>query len=288
MKTLITAILLFFTLPGRAQDFVYLLNGSKTTGKITEVGTEDVAVLTDGATERIPRAEILLLEFRNGTTEIINQPRANVTASARPGKISLANNVNELPRQNLISFNSLALINADVSCFYERINKTKEIGFGIMGAYNINPRATIYTPHIFILSNARKLYDLGLFMNYYPKSLNKTRSFYVGLFFKYTAINFSSLSEDTVMSGGVKSVLVSYKAAEGHQLATLFSIGKHYRITNSFFVKTLFSIGGFNLKGDYKKQYNFMSNRGNPAGTLPVERTLLLKWYFGLNAGYYF
>jgi hypothetical protein len=136
---------------------------------------------------------------------------------------------------------------------------------------------------IAVLNNARKINDLGAFINYYPLT-NRRTQLHLGVMLKYMAFKYSSLHEDTLVSGGTKSLHASYKPAEGYQLATLISLGTHTTMDNNFFIRTIFALGAFPLSGQYKQQFNLMFAKLANEGT-PLNLGSLPKAYCGINIG---
>jgi hypothetical protein len=63
-------------------------------------------------------------------------------------------------------------------------------------------------------------------------------------------------------------------------------VGSHFNFTESFFIKSYFGFGGFNLRGDYREQYNYQSkpNRGSKNPNQNVG--FLPKLYLGINIGF--
>jgi hypothetical protein len=277
----------------QCQDKVYLLNGSKITGKITEVSSDNILMAADG-TDTIPREQVLLLEFRNGSVEIINKPQQTViyNPAKLEGQMKRDDAKNLSFNANLISLNTMALCNADLSGFYERLLPSKRIGIGCMAAYNFNASSGVQNLFISVLSNAKKQYDLGVFANLYGGGFTKKNTFHYGIFFKYMNFTYSKAIEEKVTSGGISSTNIRYTPATGSQLATIFTWGTFTDLSKNIFLKTLFGLGGFNLHGDYKQQYNYFLNKSagqNPNGQQrSYNRTLLAKIYIGINLGYRF
>ena len=101
--------------------------------------------------------------------------------------------------------------------------------------------------------------------------------------------SYSKAIEEKVVSGGNISTNIKYSPATGSQLATIFTFGTHTTVAKNIFIKTLFGVGGFNLRGDYQQQYNYYLNkRTNQAKAAGYDRTFLLKLYLGVNLGYNF
>lgn len=271
-----------------AQDKIYLLNGYSKTGKVLEVGVEEIILDSEGETLKLFKEDILLIEYKNGTIEKYTEPYQNVVLNPDPvTPTDVAPADKELFPANYLSLNALALCNSDISGFYERVLGNRQIGIGLMGAYNFNPYASLFNAHISTLDNAKKTYDLGTFLNFYSNPFRNKTTLSYGVILKYTGFNFTSVTEKTVTVGGLVSVNAERRPASGSQLATIFTIGSHTRLTNNMFIKTFFGLGGFNLKGVYKDQYNYFQKKTSTRQGSHESR-FLLKAYLGVNIGYSF
>jgi hypothetical protein len=294
-------VLLFISIIATAQDRIYFLDGSSKTGKVLEISSEQITLQTPQEPEVFLKSSVLLIEFKNGTVEAINTPTRTViyNASTVPSVENDRVRRERVPQEvdlfnyNLGSINTLALCNADVSGFYERLLPGKQFGVGLMAAYNFNVYATASNLFIAVLNNAKKKYDLGVYINFYPTAFEKRTTFYYGILFKYMNFTYSKVTEEPVPVGSGLSPTLKYEPAEGSQLATIFTCGTHSIVKNKFFVKTIFGLGGFNLRGDYRQQYNYSINRVNSpqqggTGATAYDRRFLLKFYFGVNMGFSF
>lgn len=274
----------------RAQDKVYFLDGTSKSCKVTTINSDYIYVEVKGAEEAIPRSMILLLQFSNGSVEVINEPTEN--ASFTPENSNTYNlaergkYLRDKYKTNYLSVNSLALCNADFSVFYEYTLKNKLFGVGAMGAYNFNTESTWQNFHFFMFSNSKKNFDAGIFANIYPFESTDLMQVYLGVMLKYTEFSFDRTKIDTINTSGIKTVNISYSPARGSQLAPIFLIGTNSFIDENFFIRTMAGLGAYKLNGDYRFEYNYQANRGSSGQT--VNRTLLPKFYFGINLGYNF
>lgn len=276
-KTLVYLLLLAFCAL-KAQDRIYYLDGRSKECIVLEIGPEDIQTNINGDVETINKAELLLLKFKNGTTEIINTPTASVIYNPSLGIKSKASH-DHIHKHSYLSLNTLALCNADISAFYEYVPTSKLIGLGLTGAYNFNLRAGAPNAFIAILPDAKKDYDIGVTLNLYPSRLKRRTSLYYGIMTKYTAFRFYT---DT--SSG--KTPINYKPASGRQLTTMLTFGTHTIFNDHFFIKTGIGFGFFKLHGDYLSQFNYEVNR-DPKGK-PSHTTVLPKGYLGINAGFNF
>lgn len=286
MKFCFLYTFLVFSLLVKAQDKLFLLDGSKKFAKILEVGIEDV-IYTELSESGAPftndrlvisKNKILLIEYKGGFVEIFNRPEKNSVITEQGlvnTQVKKANDTST--NSNLLYLNTLALCNADLALFYEHILPNRKVGLGIMAAYNFNQYATNPNTFIYILNNGKKLYDVGGFINYYPKVFNKRKIFFYGLMLKYTALSFSK------NTGTSTSVI--YSPASGGQLATLINFGSQRFLSKNLFLKTEVAFGGFFLKGDYEVEFNQILSSSSPGD--PVTYSFLPKLYIGLNLGFF-
>ena len=279
-----------------AQDKIYYTNGLSKQLQVLQISADTIIGETDSTTETILTQNVLLIEYKNGTIDVFNLPtQSKIINTNSVQKNNIHNQNKPLFNYNLVSYNALALCNADASAFYERILQNKKIGLGIMGAYNFNIHSIGTNAFISILNNAKKNYDLGIYLNYYPKAFSKKTSITYGILFKQTNFSYNIVTIDSVTIGGQTSSTISFKPTSSNQFATIFNIGTHTTILPNFFIKTFFGIGGFNLRGDYKTQFNYEANKQQPSrqqknNTNKTQSTIsfLPKLYIGINIGFAF
>lgn len=282
-RLLLLLILAFLT--GRAQDKVYLTNGSLLDGKVLEVGLENLILQQGESTQVVPKLQVVLVHYRNGITETYNAPERDVVVT-RPGD-SRPPTVSPDNTQNMVSFNMLGLVNADLMFFYERLLPGKKVGIGALAGYNFNPHVNAtFNTYMAPLTNAKKQGDLGLFINFYRKPLGEKRNTFFGFSVKYTPIKFTSVIENSVTTGTLVTKNIILTPSEGKQVATLFHLGKHFQITQQFFLRGMAGIGLFKLTGEYRTQFNYMQNKNT--NLPPVEITVLPKIFLSFHAGYCF
>ena len=272
-------------LAGSAQDAVYLTDGSMVLGKVQEVGIDEVIIRENDQTRILAKQKVLLIHYKNGTSEAFTLPEKDVVLLK--GGTSPAVSGSPETNENLLSFNMLGLVNADLMFFYERLLFTKKIGLGAFAGYNFNPRVN-YALNTYMapLTNPKKHGDLGVFINVYRKRPGEGRTGFFGLSLKYTPLSFTSVLENSVTTGTLVTTNVVFTPSEGKQLSLLFHFGKHRQITEKFFVRTMIGLGFFKLTGEYKSQYNYSYNKVSQLP--PVEFSVLPKIFVALNAGYSF
>ena len=286
MRVCIATVLIAINFLCNAQDHIFFLNGNEVEGKLKEIGISKVIIqLKDGNTVQYEKNQILLIEFKNGKFESFNRPKRDVTYSPKGTNKNTVNQNSLSPDfHNLVYINTLALCNSDISVFYERLNRPKNMGLGLMAAINFNKYAVSPNLWIELLNNAKKKFDLGAFINFYPKTLVRKTTISYGAFLKYMAFDFSSVEEQ---ASGSSSVLV-YTPASSFHLATMLTLGIHTSVTKNFFLRSSIGLGGFFLHGIYKEQYNYVYNENGGTGTSDVTTSFLLKGYISINAGYNF
>lgn len=285
MKFFGLIVCLFFTSAVHSQDKLFLHDGTVKTGKVVEIGIENIIYDVNDESFTLSRNEVILIEFKNGTTEIINRPLTNKVISP-DGKVEKKNrdDVQKISHSNFISYNSFALCNSDIAVFYEKIMPRKKLGLGFMFAYNFNSSANATNLFIAPLANGKKKYDLGLTANYYFKSNRPDKVWYAGLLFKYTEFSFSRAQEQ----GTPPNIIINYTADRGSQLCTIITFGTQRMINKSFFIKTIAGLGGFIARGHYKEQLNYYLNKDNKPNDPKLDVNFLPKIYLGLNAGIVF
>ena len=281
MKLKLITIYFFIGYFFKAQDNIYFLDGAIEHGKTIEISNEFILVSNNNLIDTFLFSKILLIEYQNGRIELINKPKENSIQYLDSSKKKQERST-DFYKFNQLSLNTMALCNSDIAFFYEHIFKRKLIGAGLMGAYNFNTRASFLNLFIATLDNSKKNYDLGAFVNFYLNRLNKKNQFYLGALVKYCQFSYTKIIEEN--SNGASSV--KYINTDDYQLATIFTLGSHFNFTESFFIKSYFGFGGFNLRGDYREQYNYQlgANRGSKKPNQNVG--FLPKLYLGINVGF--
>ena len=236
------------------------------------------------ANETISKSEVVLIEYKSGFVEVYNIPQKTAIYSANGSMRKDLKKDEQEFAFNFVSLNTLSLCNADISAFFEHLRPSKKIGFGFMGAYNFNHYVTGPNSFIGILYNAKKDYDVGGFINFYPAHFKRRTTFYFGALFKYTAFSFTKVTEEKTGP----SVNIKYTPATGSQMATIVNVGTHTNLGKNFFFKTIAGIGGYKLKGEYKQQFNYFINKNNKPTDPVYNYSFLPKIYLGLNLGFSF
>ena len=257
------------------------MTGNVETGKVKEITLDSIIYKTSTELNQLAKDEVLLIEYANGKTEIYTLPYREVIhkPDGIPAEIKHVD-ASSILNRSLLSINTLALCNADISIFYEYMLRENKYGVGLMGAYNFNLYVNSPNAYLAVVNNAKKLYDLGVYINFYPQQFKNRINLYYGFMLKYCAFRFTSEFVDPV------SNQITAKPSEGYQLAPMLHFGTHNYISKNVFIKTLLGLGGIGLTGDFKQQFNyklnsFGANNNNNWSFLP-------KLYIGINAGFSF
>jgi hypothetical protein len=232
-----------------SQDILYLSNGDKLSAKITEINPTDVKYKDftnlNGPTYVISNSELVLIQYSNGTTQVINSnPRpiepkkeSPVTTNAK----LLETKKTKLPNlyymnSNLLSINALALTNGDVTLIYDRELFNCKMSVSFLGGYNFNSRMGVLNSFISdTKDNAKKNYDVGLGINYMPKNTKRVQ-YFIGVLGKYMSYNYKNVIDTT-------NNQKKYADASAYQLAIMLTNGWVYRISPFFNFKIFGSIG---------------------------------------------
>ena len=232
-----------------SQDILYLSNGDKLSAKITEINPTDVKYKDftnlGGPTYVISNSELVLIQYSNGTTQVINSnPRpiepkkeSPVTTNAK----LLETKKTKLPNlyymnSNLLSINALALTNGDVTLIYDRELFNCKMSVSFLGGYNFNSRMGVLNSFISdTKDNAKINYDVGLGINYMPKNTKRVQ-YFIGVLGKYMSYNYKNVIDTT-------NNQKKYADASAYQLAIMLTNGWVYRISPFFNFKIFGSIG---------------------------------------------
>lgn len=207
MKKLVNILFLSlaFISAHKAQDQLFKKDNTKILVKITEVGLEEVKYklfsnLT-GPTYVEKKRDIALIIYENGLHEVIS---GTTTPSPDPppayeapndvhyhgaphNSYSKEDSVNYFKYNSNISINFFNFINNELGVMYQREyfkgNFNIQIPFAIGAA---QPKITqeVYFPNSDQYTLDRKIFELGLGINYYP-SLRTSANYYIGPSFRY-------------------------------------------------------------------------------------------------------
>lgn len=175
-----------------SQDILYLSNGDKLSAKITEINPTDVKYKDftnlGGPTYVISNSELVLIQYSNGTTQVINSnPRPIEPKKESPVTTNanlLETKKTKLPNlyymnSNLLSINALALTNGDVTLIYDRELFNCKMSVSFLGGYNFNSRMGVLNSFISdTKDNAKKKLRCWLRHQLYAKKHKKSSIFY--------------------------------------------------------------------------------------------------------------
>ncbi len=287
----------------RSQDMIYLNNGTKFPGIVTEISTSELRYKSTnnptGPTYVVTKSDVLFVEYKNGTVDVINknpQPLSPQPIETTPEKKEIKKGPNDLYylNKNSIMINGMALTNSDITLLFDREFAKSHLSVTALAGYNFNITTTWENLYIStLLYKPKKNYDLGLGINFYPSTRRKTQ-YFVGLMMKYMAYSYQKEVITEEIIGGFVYQSSSYVPAQSYQLATMLVNGLQVRISPTINYKLLVGIGSYKLTGDLKTEYikqNVKGNSGsssNSSSTSNSAPNSLAKIYFGMCFGYRF
>lgn len=238
--------LCFSWMSSLSQDVLYTVSGKKLETKVVEINTTDIKYKNpdnvEGPTYVISKSDIVLIQFANGLTQIINSNPPTI-APPKEQPVYVAPKAADKPKPNLyylnpnlISINALALANGDVTLIYDREFLNNHLSLSFLGGYNFNSR--MGGLNAFIADSrdkAKKIFDAGIGVNFMPRNTKRVQ-YFVGLLGKYMAFNYES-RVDSINNQ------FHYETAQGSQLAIMISNGWIYHISPNFNFKLFGSIG---------------------------------------------
>jgi hypothetical protein len=282
VRARVSALFFLLALSYCAQDKLILTDGSAIHGKVLEIGPDGLLLRTTSGTTLVPRTEAVLLEFAGGATERINDPVADKVYRGMAARTAAATRATDLLSRNMVSVNTLALCNADLSVFYERLMGERQAGIGLLAAVNVNRYANVHNAFVAILNNGKKTLDLGVFANYYPHLNERKTKIYFGVMLKYMEFSFSRVKEDTVAGGSN----ISFTPARSYQVSGLFTFGSHTLIGKQMFIRTILGAGACSVQPVHREQIRIITARNDE--DLPLDQSVLPKIYLGINLGVMF
>lgn len=258
-------ILFFLTVSAfaYAQDVIYKNDGTKLPGVIiTEINPTQIKYKKQdnpsGPNYVISKQLVLLIEYKNGSTEIINKtPEAVSPAKAeevKPSKKEKEKNQSSESalylNKNTLMINGAALINADATFIYDRELIDGHLSVSGLAGYNFNNKVT--WPN-FILQNidetAKKNYDLGFGFNFYPLTNQKVQ-YFIGMLFKYMNYSYNKETKVYQIINGIEYESIEIKRTNSYQFSTMVVNGFQVRLSPTFNYKGFIGIGGGNSYGN--------------------------------------
>jgi hypothetical protein len=281
--------LFLFWKPSFSQDILYTLTGNKLQAKVVEINTTDIKYKDfaniDGPTYVISKADIVLIRYSNGSTDIINPDAPELLPKKPEPPPAVVENKRKTPEKpkmniyylnnNLLSINAMALANGDVTLMYDREFANQHIGLSVLGGYNFNSRmGGLNAAIVDSRDGAKKHYDAGLGINFMPKTTKRVQ-YFVGLLGKYMSYSYKNVIDTT-------NNQLKYENAKGFQFALMITNGWTYRISPNFNFKLF---GAFGVPVNYP-ELNYYST--SSAGRISNPYRSLPKIYIGYCFGYRF
>lgn len=259
----------------KSQDMIYTVKGTKIQGKVTEINPTSIKYKSstnlDGPNYVILRNEVVLIEYSNGTAQIINENPPPISPQKPENSSTTSKKIDQKPLnlyyldKNLISINALSLANGDFTVMYDREFLESKLSLSLLGGYNFNSHMGLLNALLINeRENAKKNFDVGIALNFMPNNTSRVQ-YFVGLMIKHMDYSF-----DKQISGPNSTYL--YERAKGGQTAVMVTNGWVYRISSNFNFKMFGSIG---------PQFNSPSLSNSSLNSLP-------KLYFGYCFGYRF
>jgi hypothetical protein len=239
--------------PLLSQDIIYTTGGNKYKAKVLENNSSDIKYKDfdnpEGPTYVISKREVVLIDYQNGTTEVINSNppnySSNKTETDYATKKPEQKNPNELyyMGKNMVSINALGLLNADISIFYDRDLLNNKLDLMLMGSYNLNkskPALTTFINQDY--PNAKKNFDVGLGLNFLPSDRGRAQ-YFVGVMAKYMQMEYdkSVITEQTI--NGFVFQSNSIERAPMSQLMIGATNGVQVRVSYHFNFKIFATLG---------------------------------------------
>jgi len=250
-------LILFFglmaSLYAKAQDVIYTTAGNKYTVKIVEIGVSEIRYKEmsnlEGPSYVISKQDVVLVEYQNGTAEVINSNPPDYSPNKQPIEAGTKKpekpNANELyyMGQNFISINALALTNADITIMYDRDLLDNKLGVTAFGGYNFNTRTNIFNAFLHEnYPNSKKKFDAGLGINYFVNNTGRSQ-YFVGILGKYTGLEYDRTTVTEEVINGFVFLKNKVERASASQFMIGVNNGVLVRVSPSFNFKIFASVG---------------------------------------------
>lgn len=271
----------------RAQDIIHLNNGDKFDAIVKEITSYEVKYKNftnpDGPTYVIVKNDVLLIEYQNGTLEIINKNPKSLSP-VKTETISPKKEIKKGPNdlyyvgKNTIYLNGLALVNSDIALILDREIANSRLSIVLLGAYNFNIHTNYTNRYIQALGISKKNYDLGAGINYYTQARKRTQ-YFVGFLFKVMHYEYVRETITTDSIGGVVFNVSKTENVNNFQFAGMLVNGLQFRITPFFTYRAFIGLGFTNKNSDISKAVEEdVTQRARSYG----------KAYLGMCVGYRF
>lgn len=252
--------LLQLTLVVKAQDVIYLNTGDKVQAIVKELSGKEIKYKNftnpDGPTYVISKNDVVLIEYQNGTIEVLNYtPKAVSPTNDQPVVSKKEPNPTDMyyyAAKNCIYLNGLALTNSDIALLYDREIAKSKLSLVLLGAYNFNVHTNYTNRYIQALGISKKNYDLGIGINYYTQTKRRSQ-YFVGLMFK--AMHYEYIRETTSVDSvaGVSFNITKSENVNDFQFSGMIVNGLQFRITPFFTYRAFIGIGATNKNTDISK-----------------------------------
>lgn len=237
----------------KSQDMIYTTSGNKFSAKVIEINTHEVKYKDfsnpEGPTYVITKQDVVLISYQNGSTEIVNPNPPSYSPNKTTDyatKEPEHTNPNALyyTGKNFLSLNALALMNGDISLFYDRDLLDGMFGVTVMGGYNFNDRINkvLNLGIDNLYPNAKKQFDAGLGFNFFPSTTGRAK-YFVGAMAKYMNVSYDKeiiYQEDI---GGFTFLKKRIERSTAAQTMVGATNGLLVRVTPSFNFKLFCTVG---------------------------------------------
>lgn len=298
---LIITFIAAVAITGKAQDQLFKKDNTKLLVKITEVSPEEIKYKLfsnlNGPIYVESKRDISLIIYENGQHEVINTPptsyAANPNGNARPsgnGRMSSADSAKYFKYSESVSLNFMNLANMEVGMIYQKDFFKHNFNLIIPVAIGLdkpNLTQSVYYTNNYGNSQVslnRKLFEVGLGLNYYP-SLRYPVNYYIGPVFRYMQFSANQNYYYNYYPGaGTQSYYT--------QMSKNITVSRYcFSVTNGFIVRTRSRLM-LNLFGSLGFKNDVLSGEiVDPNTNLPVtnnSNSLNLYLWLGFNIGFTF
>lgn len=271
----------------RSQDIVYLNSGDKFEAIIKEINSSAVKYKNftnpDGPTYVINKSEVLMIEYKNGTLDIINKTPVSISPAKTETVVPKKQTKKEpyelyYSNKNCLYFNGLALANSDLAFIYDREIAKSRLSIVLLGAYNFNVHTNYTNRYLQAVGISKKNFDVGAGINFYTQTRRKSQ-YFVGLLFKYMDFNYVRETTTEQIINGTPHLSVTTQNVHNYQFASMIVNGLQFRMNPFFTYRIFIGVGFTNKDTDITKAVK---------EDLKIEAQSLSKAYLGMCVGYRF
>lgn len=271
----------------RSQDIIYLNNGTKFDATVKEINAAAVKYKNfnnpDGPTYVIAKNDVLFIEYKNGSIDIINKNPLSLspvkTETVAPKKeIKKTNDNINYMNKNCLYLNGLAFVNSDIALIFDREICKQRLSLVLLGAYNFNIHTNYTNSYIQALGISKKNYDLGFGINYYTQT-RKNSQYFVGLLFKVMHYEYVRETTTTDIINGLPHTSIKMENADGFQFSSMLVNGLQFRMNPFFTYRVFVGLGFTNKDADISRAVS---------EDVTQKPRSLPKAYLGMCVGYRF